>query len=215
MFFATQLNMPITAYGAKRFTTIEQLINRNPVKFPVPDNKSIEENSLNSFDEDFVAGSRLPFTKKIGRNDYFITPGNLLKQDEFYESAIKDSVFKNPVLYFGDNKTDSIHIKSLSANELLATVYKRTAGVLIYLQNNYHGWHAFIDKDQTTIAPVNTSFMAIQVPAGDHEIIFRYRPQTIINAWYVSIFSFVLLVIIYLFLFFSKQRSTKLQKENE
>ena len=148
MFFATQLNMPITVYGAKSFTTIEQLINRNSIKFPVPGNTSIAENSLNSVDAEFVAGSRLPFTKKIGRNDYFITPGNLLKQDQFYESAIKDSIFKNPVLYFTDSNTSSIQIKSFSANELHATVKKKSAGSLIYLQNNYHGWQAFVDGKQ-------------------------------------------------------------------
>ncbi len=215
MFFATQLNMPITVYGAKRFTTIEELLNRNPVKFPVPDNKSIAENSLNSFDKDFVAGSRLPFTKKIGRNDYFITPGNLLKQDEFYESAIKDSVFKKPLLYFADNDTGSIQAKSFSANEFHATVYKKTGGPLVYLQNNYHGWRAFLDGKQVSIMIVNTSFMSINIPAGNHEIIFRYRPQAIINAWYISILSLAVLIIIYGFLFFSKQRSAKLQKESE
>ncbi|MEP7166285.1 MAG: YfhO family protein [Ferruginibacter sp.] len=215
MFFATQLNMPITVYGAKNFTTIEQLINRNRVKFPLPDDNSIEQNSLNSFDENFVAGSRLPFTKKIGRNDYFITPGNLLKQDEFYESPIKDSIFKNPLLYYEDSKTARIEINKFSANELHAVVSKKTAGILVYLQNDYHGWQAFVDGKPTRITTVHTCFMSIEVPAGDHEIIFRYRPQTIINAWYVSVFSFVLLVVIYLFLFFSRQRSMKHQRESE
>ena len=213
MFFATQLNMPITVYGAKGFTDIEQLINRNPIKFPMPGNKSIAENSLNSFDENFVAGSRLPFRKKIGRNDYFITPGNLLKQDEFYESPIKDSIFKNPILYFTD--TGNIEVKSFSANEINATVHNKTEGSLIYLQNNYHGWQAFIDGKQTDITIVHKTFMEIRVPAGGHEIIFRYRPQTIINAWYVSVFSFLFLIIIYLLLSFSKQRSAKLRPENE
>ena len=215
MFFAVQLNMPITVYGAKSFTSIETLINRNPVAFPMPGNKSIEENAANSFDEEFVAGSRLPFSKKIGRNDYFITPGNLLKQDEFYESTIKDSIFKKPVLYFLDNNTDSVAIKSFSANELSATVHKRTAGPLVYLQNNYHGWKAFVDEKETSISTVNISFMSIPVPAGDHNILFKYRPQTIVNAWYISIAGFVMLVILYLYLLFSKRRSMKPQTESE
>ena len=215
MFFATQLNMPITVYGAKHFAEIRQLINRNPVKFPLPDHKTIEENSLNSYDENFVAGSRLPFTKKIGRNNYFITPGNLSKQDEFYESSIKNSVFKNPVLYFADNNTDSIQVKKFSANQLQAGVYKKTAGLLVYLQNDYPGWQAFIDGKQTAIIPVNISFMSVQVPAGDHTIGFVYRPKMIINAWYISMTGLAFLIIIYLFLLFSRQRSMKPQKENE
>lgn len=243
LFFATQLNMPVTVFGAKSFAAIEKSINRNPVKFPLPANQTIEENSFNSFDENIVTGSSIPFTKKIGRNDYYITPGNLSNQDEFYKSPIKDIIFKNPVLYFADtlifpdNKelpyrakvaftdnrniasagkpggSNSIQVKKFSANELQADVYNETGGLLVYLQNNYHGWQAFVDDKQTTLIRVNISFMAIQVPAGNHTIRFRYRPQLVVKAWYVSIFSFVLLIIIYWFLL-SKKRSGKQQKGN-
>ncbi|MEO7524402.1 MAG: hypothetical protein ABIT58_09930, partial [Ferruginibacter sp.] len=102
LFFATQLNMPVTVIGSKKYAEVKTLINRNPVGFPIPGNESIEANSKNSSGENVITGSTLPFTKKIGRNDYFITPGNLASQDRFYESGIRDLVFKNPVLYIAD-----------------------------------------------------------------------------------------------------------------
>ncbi|HSN61252.1 MAG TPA: YfhO family protein, partial [Ferruginibacter sp.] len=244
LFFATQLNMPVTVFGAKSFKEVEKLINRNPVNFPLPDTSSIEQNSLNSMDENVVTGSKIPFTKKIGRNDYFITPGNLALQDDFYSSPIKDIVFKNSVLYFADSilsynnqaiistnniaftdnpdllknifeahHLNSIKINSLSANKMEATVLTKADGLLIFQQNNYPGWKAFVDEEQTSILPVNISFMAIKVLAGSHSITFKYRPQTIIYAWYISIFSALLLLVIYCFLIFSKYQQGKPQKE--
>lgn len=243
MFFAAQLNMPITVYGAKSFSVIEETINRNPVKFPLPGNQSIEENSRNSFDPEFVAGSKLPFTKKFGRNDYFITPGNLTRQDEFYESPVKDVIFKNEILYFpdtlinenqlifpdrkriafmdgqrsrlnsyGPDSSRRIHISNFSANTITAETHSASGGTLVYMQNRYHGWHAFVDNKETMIFPVNTSFMAINVPPGDHQVNFIYKPGLIIKCWYVSVSAFILMLIY--FVFFSRQRSMKHRMEN-
>ncbi|MEP7108434.1 MAG: YfhO family protein [Ferruginibacter sp.] len=102
LFFATQLNMPITIIGARSFTATELLINRNPARFPLPVNTTIEQNASHSIDSTNTIGSVLPFEKSIGRNDYYITPGNLSLQETFYESSIKDQVFKNKLLYFAD-----------------------------------------------------------------------------------------------------------------
>ena len=244
MFFATQLNMPVTVFGSKHFAEVENLINRNSIKFPLPDTSSIEENSANSFDENLVTGSKIPFTKKIGRNDYFISPGNLSKQDKFYESPIKDIVFKNPAVYFPDSlvllnekqpilnnkiaytedslcltiktkpsQEDNIKIQQFAANNIFVNVYKETAGYLVYQQNFYPGWKAYVDGMETKIIPVNISFMEIQIPSGKHSIIFCYKPRIIVYAWYVSLISLTVLLIIYSFIVFSKSQSEKRQKE--
>ncbi|MBC7867452.1 MAG: YfhO family protein, partial [Gloeobacteraceae cyanobacterium ES-bin-316] len=245
LFLATQLNMPVTVFGAKPFTTVEQLIHKNPIRFPLPGNQTIEQNSLNSLDENFLTGSRIPYSKKIGRNDYFITPGNLSKQEAFYNSPIKDLVFKNGALYFPDsiflltqsfNKTlsriafkkeneiipqpgeahmqDKIEITGFSANSVQAAITRKNPGLLVYLQNNYEGWVAFIDGKPAELLPVNITFMAIAVPAGEHLIEFKYRPLYIIISWYISIVSLFILLGVCSYLFFSKSRSGKHQKEN-
>jgi hypothetical protein len=101
-FITTQFCLPLTIIGAKRFTAVTQLLNRNTEKFPVPEMNSISSNVFNSSDSLQLMGSKLPYLKKIGRNDYFITPGNLSSQDNFFTSSIKESIFKNPVIYFAD-----------------------------------------------------------------------------------------------------------------
>lgn len=45
---------------------------------------------------------------------------------------------------------------------------------LVFSQNYYPGWKAFIDGNEIPIYKVNTVHMGIFVPAGDHEILFKY-----------------------------------------
>lgn len=220
LFFATQVNMPVTVIGATRFGEMVRLLDRNPILFPLPGNSSIEQNSLQSLDSSKTIGSTLTYRKRIGRNDYFITPGNLSLQDQFYESGIKAPVFKNRLLYFADtivqqvapadtNKLasrpfaivpgnagpvngaahpgDTIAIASLSANSLAADVQTAEPRLLVFLQNNYPGWKAYIDGRETAVMKTNISFMALTVPPGKHRVLFRYLPTQVLIAWYMSL----------------------------
>jgi hypothetical protein len=221
LFFATQLNMPITVIGARNFSATELLIDRNPVKFPLPGNTTIEQNSLHSIDTTQTIGSKLPFEKKIGRNEYFITPGNLILQDKFFESSIREKVFKNRPLYCADTilqidatknapvlpntnsfaivsptkehvtgthtNSDTISIKNLSANTAICQTGLTRPRLLVFLQNVYPGWKVFVDGKESPILITNISFMGVVIPEGGHEIVFRYHPEKIIYAWYISL----------------------------
>jgi hypothetical protein len=123
MLVNVQLLMPVTILGARRMDFIEAHLQRNPEKFPVPGTSSIIENSTRTEDSLLITGSMLPFTKKIGRNDYFITPGNLLLQDSFYSSPIKKIVFNNPVLYMADTMIDNQFIPVKNGGIKTAPLY--------------------------------------------------------------------------------------------
>jgi len=244
MFCATQFNMPVTVMGAKSFAKVEETLNRNPVKFPLPGNTSIEENSENSLDEVYLSGSKIPFSKKIGRNGYYVTPGNLLTQERFYNSSIQASVFKNSVFYFADAvvqlnniRNDSvgnlafsendqlspeifstvqkqITVSNLSANSIEASISNPGNGLLVLLQNNYKGWKAFIDEKPVAILPVNITYMAIRTAPGKHVVRFEYEPKFIRTAFYISMLIFCLLILSYLLPLFSKFQKGKRPQEN-
>jgi hypothetical protein len=223
LFFATQLNLPVTVIGARSFQSTVNLLNRNPEYFPLPGTTSIEENSRHSLDSTQSFGSRLPYEKRIGRNDYYITPGNLASQEQFYESGIMAAVFRNPPVYFADtileqppaagimlpssfavipgigpqpalarDRAASVVLTRLSANSMECQVQSNSTQTLVYLQNKYPGWKAFIDGHQVPVMTANTSFMAIRVPAGQHAIVWTYQPVLLIFAAYLSFFSLVL-----------------------
>jgi hypothetical protein len=244
LFFATQLNMGVTVIGAKSFVDVEKTMNRNSVKFPLPNNEGITANAENSTGENVITGSTILYTKKITRNNYYITPGNLINQENFYESSIKDSIFKNSVLYFADTiikeEKDIFYFKSktailkqlpnfsilpidkdsnlvvinkLSANKMEATIKNNHDGLLIYLQNNYKGWQGYIDDKKVEIFPVNKTFMAIPTTKGTHKIRFKYMPLAVINAWIASMIFLLLMITIYCYLIFAKQKPMKPQME--
>ncbi len=244
LFFATQLNIAVTIIGARSFADVEKTMSRNLTKFPLPNNESITTNGVNSAGENVITGSTILYTKKISRNDYYITPGNLINQENFYESKIKDSVFKNSVLYFADtiikeekdivyfksktailkqlpnfsilsiNKDSNfIVINSLASNKMEATIKNNNDGLLIYLQNNYKGWEAYIDNKKVEILTVNKTFMGIPTTKGTHKIRFKYMPLAVINAWIGSMIFLLMMMIIYCYLIFAKPKPMKHQME--
>lgn len=244
LFFATQLNMPVTLFGSKKMDQINTTLNRNLERFPIPENQSIEELSRNSFDSLSVSGSKIPYTKKWGRNDYFITPGNLTIQDSFYYSKIKDIIFLNPPVYFADsivssssplpalkggfafsnnpillqlvnknNRLEKPTIIYLSANKLIVETSNQDEKLMVVQQNNYPGWQAFIDKDETAFETVNTCMVGIKVPAGQHKITLIYKPTKVIVAFYISIACLIITMVILIISFFEKNKRGKLQKE--
>jgi hypothetical protein len=243
MFANVQLLMPATIVGARRMDFIESHLQRTPEKFPVPGTRSISENSTKTEDTLLITGSMLPFTKKIGRNDYFITPGNLSLQDSFYLSPIKETVFRNAVLYMADTMIDNqfipvgdggiktallytdlqttkltiastpyrgeIRITDLSANSLDARLDPSMAGALVFLQNSYPGWRAFIDGKEQKIERVNISYMAVEVPPGSRELRFVYRPAKLVIAFYLTLFGLVGILAIVITDLFAGWRSAK------
>lgn len=60
----------------------------------------------------------------------------------------------------------------------------------------YPGWKAYIDNQEVPVYRANYAFHAIQIPTGDHEIIFRYEPLSFKVGVIVSLISLILLVFI-------------------
>lgn len=220
IFIASQFNIPATVIGTRNTSLVTTILNRNKEPFPTPKLTSINENSQNSLNT--ISGSSLPFTKIIGRNSYYITPGNLKSQEAFYSSTIQKIVFDNPVLYFANNSTvkdvangffdsdlqkankyvgpensagSSINIIKLTANTLLCNVQNKEASQLVYLQNNYPGWQVFIDDKPSVIQQVNISFMAVNLTPGEHTILFWYKPNYIKSAWCLSLLTLIFLLL--------------------
>jgi len=161
LFFATQLNMPITVFGSKKMDEMIVELNRNQIKFPIPKQLSIHELSKNTLDSNYVTGSRIPYSKKWGRNDYFITPGNLIIQDSFYYSGIRNSVFENPPIYFADT--------IISINSNITSVKKNTAYNSNSILNNLSEKEN--SSDRCEIVSLNANNLKILVNISDERLL--------------------------------------------
>lgn len=57
---------------------------------------------------------------------------------------------------------------------------------LVLSDSFYPGWEASVDGQQVTIHRANQAFRAIVMPAGKHEVEFRYRPKSFLYGAWIS-----------------------------
>lgn len=104
----------------------------------------------------------------------------LLKLDTSAE-AVADGKFRNtlgtakPV-----NPGDTIRLTSYKPNELRYRSSSKTGGVAVFSEIYFPwGWTATIDGKETPIGRANYVLRALSVPAGEHDIEFRFHPRSI------------------------------------
>ncbi|MGM0581227.1 MAG: YfhO family protein [Bacteroidota bacterium] len=93
---------------------------------------------------------------------------------------------KNEVVINTDNfnlsqenySSGSIELTSYKPNELVYKSNNNSDGLAVFSEIYYpKGWKAFIDGQETEILQVNYVLRALNVPAGEHEIVFKFEPK--------------------------------------
>lgn len=68
-------------------------------------------------------------------------------------------------------------IRSHLPNEIVLSASAERGG-LLFISEVYHpNWEAWVDGEPTAVFRANTAFWGVQVPEGEHEIVFRYNPR--------------------------------------
>ena len=78
-----------------------------------------------------------------------------------------------------DLQTWRIELTSYEANRLSYKVKSQKGGVVVFSEIYYPGWTCTIDGQATDIARANYVLRAIKVPAGEHEVVMTFDPQTV------------------------------------
>ena len=67
-------------------------------------------------------------------------------------------------------------VRSLTPNELILSVTAERPGLLFVSEIYHPSWRAWIDGSPVPIHRADVAFRAVEVPAGTHELVFRYHP---------------------------------------
>ncbi len=72
--------------------------------------------------------------------------------------------------------TGSVTITEAALNRMTLRAEMAAPGFVVLADAFYPGWQATVDGQPTPVYRANTVVRAVYVPAGEHEIVFHYRP---------------------------------------
>jgi hypothetical protein len=77
-----------------------------------------------------------------------------------------------------DSAYDAAEIVDYAPERVEISVALESPGWLVLADTFYPGWQASINGQPAEILPVNLLFRAVEVPAGEHAIIFEFKPES-------------------------------------
>jgi len=113
-------------------------------------------------------------------------------------AVIDNSKFKTQDLKFTFDSTASILLKDFTPPHIKYESQTSTDGLAVFSEIYYpQGWHAFIDGKETEILRADYVLRALAVPAGKHEIEFKFEPKpylignkvTLASSWVMLLIS--------------------------
>lgn len=116
---------------------------------------------------------------------------------------------------FEQDSTASISLKSYGVTELTYESNAVKDQFAVFSEIYYKdGWNAYIDGELTPHYQVNYVLRGMKVPAGKHEIVFKFEPQVIYTGRIISTSAYVLLILVGLgWIFYDEKQKKKKLKE--
>ena len=74
---------------------------------------------------------------------------------------------------------DTVTIQNYAAEKIILSANMACEGMLIVSDSYFPGWKATVDGKSTGIHEVNMAMRGVVVPAGQHEVVMKYRPASV------------------------------------
>lgn len=99
--------------------------------------------------------------------------------------------------YSFENQATESEMKFLNYSDQNITINTQTQidRPLVLTNVFYPGWKAYIDGQQTEVHDADAIFQLIEVPKGNHQIEFKFKPKSFYNGLYISAFALAAAVI--------------------
>ena len=123
--------------------------------------------------------------------------------------AIINTEYKKliPDAAFAKDSLNTIALTGYKANELKYHSKASSEQLAVFSDVYYKdGWNAYIDGKLTPYFRADYVLRAMMVPAGSHEVVFRFEPEVIKKGSTITLFSYALLILIPLGWYFLDKR---------
>ena len=95
------------------------------------------------------------------------------------------------------DSTATITLDSYRPNKLVYTTKANSEQLAVFSEIYYQpGWEATIDGKPASHFRADWILRAMLVPAGEHQIVFEFRPQGYITAAYITSFSSLIILLL-------------------
>jgi Bacterial membrane protein YfhO len=89
--------------------------------------------------------------------------------------------------YVSNRKPSAAKIVEEGPNHVVIEATAHAVGWLVFLDNFYPGWKAYVDGAEVEILPANYAFRGVPLSPGIHRIIFRYEPLSLRLGFWLSL----------------------------
>ena len=110
----------------------------------------------------------------------------------------------NPVHnpHFGEGPAGTATIIQEQPEQIVIQTHSLADTVLVLSDAYYPGWRATLDGKATAVYPANAYFRGVLLPAGQHEVIFSFQPESFRNGRLLSLIGvgvwvLLLLIVVY------------------
>ncbi|MBM4183849.1 MAG: YfhO family protein [Gemmatimonadetes bacterium] len=100
----------------------------------------------------------------------------------------------SPIALDGGPPSGTVSWTSRSPNELTLSVTTERAALLVVADNWFPAWRATVDGEEAPVLRAYHTLRAVPVPAGTHEVVMRYRSDSVTRSLWISAAFLVALV---------------------
>lgn len=118
--------------------------------------------------------------------------------DTATEAVINTEEFRNINRFnFRTDSTTTIQLTDYEPNHLTYSSKNNNVGIAVFSEMYYaHGWNAYVDGKFQNHFKVNYVLRAMKLPAGEHQIEFKFEPEVVEKGSEITLASSVLLGLI-------------------
>ena len=90
----------------------------------------------------------------------------------------------------------TVEITQYEPERVRLKVIAPTDGFVLLRDTYYPGWHAYVDGKRAPLYRANFLFRCVPVPAGEHDVLFRYRPRSFTIGAVISVSTLAVLAVV-------------------